>query len=163
MFSPCDSDFLFMLGGIGCFLSSAITLLVCQRVRYLPASADTSKHLDILPSQHRDPDRYQVKPLASIPDSRPPSHYAFPQPMSPKSPVNFVQYHRRHQPEYPPLEVDYKSQHTTSRSRTRKDRNYRCLDFEVGIREDTSSSYSEAPPYHQYPEEDQWEDRSSGK
>ena len=83
--------------------------------------------------------------------------------MSPKSPVNFVQYHQRHQPEYPPLEVDYESQHTTSRSRTRKARNFRSLDFEVGIREDTSSSYSEAPPYHQYPEEDQWEDGGSGK
>jgi hypothetical protein len=83
--------------------------------------------------------------------------------MSPKSPVDFVQYHQRHQPEYPPLEDDYGFQRTASRSRTRKARNFRSLDFEVGIREDTSSNYSEAPPYHQYPEEDQWEDRGSGK
>lgn len=83
--------------------------------------------------------------------------------MSPKSPVDFVQYHQRHQPEYPPLEVDHELQRATSRSRTRKARNFRSLDFEVGIREDTSSNYSEAPPYHQYPEEDQWEDRGSGK
>ena len=74
-----------------------------------------------------------------------------------------MQYHQRHQPEHPPVEVDYEFQRTTSRSRTRKARNFRSLDFEVGIREDTSSNYSEAPPYHQYPEEDQWEDRGSGK
>ena len=80
--------------------------------------------------------------------------------MSPKSPVNFVQYHQHHQPKYPPLEVDYESQHTMSRS---KGRNFRTLDFEVGIRGDTSPSYSEAPPYHQCPEEDQWEDHGSGK
>ena len=83
--------------------------------------------------------------------------------MSPKSPVNFVQYHQHRLPEYPPLEVNYESLHTTSRSRTRKGQNIRTLDFEVGIRGDTLPSYSKAPPYHQCPEEDQWEDHGSGK
>ena len=106
---------------------------------------------------------YQVKPRSPTPDSRPPSHYIFPQPMSPKSPVSFVQYHQRHRREYPPLEVDCGLPRTTSRSRTRQDRIFRSLDFEVGLREDSSSSYSEAPPYHQYPEEDQWEDRGYGR
>ena len=106
---------------------------------------------------------YQVKPPSLIPDSRPPSNYAFSQPISPKSPLNFMQYHRCHQPEYPPLEVDSKSQHAASRSRTRKGRNFRSLDFEVGIWEDTSSNYSAVLPYHQYLEGDQWEACSSGK
>ena len=106
---------------------------------------------------------YQVKPQSPTPNSRPPSHYTFPQPMSPKSPVNFVRYHQQQLGEYPPIEVEYGFPHTTSRSRTRLDRNFRSLDFEVGLREDNASSYSEAPPYHQYPEEDRWEDRGYGR
>ena len=106
---------------------------------------------------------YQVKPQSPTPDSRPPSHYTFPQPTSPKSPVNFVRYHQQQLREYPPIEVEYGFPPTASRSRTRLDRNFRSLDFEVGLREDSSSSYSEAPPYHQYPEEDQWEDRGRGR
>ena len=46
--SPCDPDFLFMLGGIGCFFSSALTLLVRWCICHLPASADASKYPDIL-------------------------------------------------------------------------------------------------------------------
>jgi len=106
---------------------------------------------------------YQVKPQSPTPNSRPPSNYTFPQPTSPKSPVNFVQYHQQQPREYPPIEVEYGFPHPTSRSRTRLDRNFRSLDFEVGLREDSSSSYSEAPPYHQYPEEDRWEDRGRGR
>jgi len=106
---------------------------------------------------------YQVKPRSPTPDSRPPSHYTFSQPMSPKSPVNFVQYHKRHQREYPPIEVDCRFPSTASRLRTRQDRNFRSLDFEVGLQEDAMSSYSEAPSYHQYPEEDEWEDRGCGR
>ena len=102
---------------------------------------------------------YQVKPQSPIPNSRPPSHYTFPQPTSPKSPVNFVRYHQQQLREYPPIEVEYGFPHATSRSRSRLDRNFRSLDFEVGLREDGASSYSEAPPYHQYPEEDPWEER----
>ena len=105
---------------------------------------------------------YQVKPQSPTPNSRPPSHYTFP-PTSPKSPVNFVQYHQQQLREYPPIEVEYGFPHAASRSRTRFDRNFRSLDFEVGLREDSSSSYSEAPPYHQYPEEDRWEDRGRGR
>ena len=82
---------------------------------------------------------------------------------SPKSPVDFLQYHRRHKPEFPPLEVYYGFRRTTSQSRTRKARNFRPSDLEVGIREDTLSSYSGAPPYHRYWEEDQCIDRGSGK
>ena len=106
---------------------------------------------------------YQVKPQSPTPNSRPPSHYTFPQPTSPKSPVNFVRYHQQQLREYPHIEVEYGFPHTGSRSRTRLDRNFRSLDFEVGLREDSSSSYSEAPPYHQYPEEDRWEDRGRGR
>jgi len=102
---------------------------------------------------------YQVKPQSPTLNSRPPSHYTFSQPISPKSPVNFVQYHQRQRPEYPPIEVECDFPRTASR----KDRNFRSLDFEVGLREDNSSGYSEAPPYHQYPEEDQWEDRGRGR
>jgi len=102
---------------------------------------------------------YQVKPQSPTPNSRPPSNYTFPQPTSPKSPVNFVRYHQQQLRDYPPIEVEYGFSHTASRSRTRLDRNFRSLDFEVGSREDNASSYSEAPPYHQYPEEDRWEDR----
>lgn len=106
---------------------------------------------------------YQVKPQSPTLNSRPTSHYTFSQPTSPKSPVNFVQYHQRHRQEYPPIEVEYGFPRTASRSRTRQDRNFRSLDFEVRLREDNVSSYSEAPPYHQYPEEDQWEDRGRGR
>lgn len=106
---------------------------------------------------------YQVKPQSPTPNSRPPSHYTFPQPTSPKSPVNFVRYHQRQRQDYPPIEVEYGSPPTASQSRTRLDRNFRSLDFEVGLREDNASSYSEAPPYHQYPEEDKWEDRGRGR
>ena len=104
---------------------------------------------------------YQVKPQS--PNSRPPSHYTFPHPMSPKSPVNFVQYHQQHQQEYPSIEVDYVFPRATSRARMRQDRKFKSLDFEVGLREDNVSSYSEAPPYHQYPEEDRWEDWGRGR
>jgi hypothetical protein len=83
--------------------------------------------------------------------------------MSPKSPVNFVQYHKRHRREYPSIEIDCGSPPTASRLRTRQDRNFRSLDFELGLQEDTVSSYSEAPSYHQYPEEDEWEDRCRGR
>lgn len=106
---------------------------------------------------------YQVKPQSPTPSSRPASHYTFSQPTSPKSPVNFVRYHQRQRQEYPPIEVEYGFPHTASGSRTRLDRNFRSLDFEVGLREDSVSNYSEAPPYHQYPEEDQWEDRGRGR
>ena len=106
---------------------------------------------------------YQVKPRSPTPKSRPPSHYTFSQPMSPKSPVNFVQYHKRHRREHPSIEVDSGFPPTASRLRTRQDRNFRSLDFEVGLQEDTASSYSEAPSYHQYPEEDQWEDQGRGR
>jgi len=105
---------------------------------------------------------YQVKQQVPTLNSRPPSHYTFPQPTSPKSPVNFVQYHQRYRGEYP-IEVDYRFPPIASRSRTRQDRNFRSLDFEVGLRDDNASSYSEAPPYHQYPEEDRWEDRGRGR
>jgi hypothetical protein len=101
---------------------------------------------------------YQVKAQSSTQNSRPPSHYTFPQPTSPKSPVNFVQYHQQRR-EYPPVEVEYDFPRTASRSKTRHGRNFRSLDFEVGLRDDNASSCSEAPPYHQYPEEDQWEGR----
>jgi len=106
---------------------------------------------------------YQVKPRSPIPKSRPPSQYTFAQPMSPKSPVNFVQYHKRHRREHPSIEVGCGFPPTASRLRTRQDRNFRSLDFEVGLQEDTASNYSEAPSYHQYPEEDQWEDRGRGR
>jgi len=105
---------------------------------------------------------HRVKQQAPTLNSRPQSHYTFPQPTSPKSPVNFVQYHRRYRQEYP-IEVDYRFPPVTSRSRTRQDRNFRSLDFELGLREDNASSYSEAPPYHQYPEEDWWEDQDRGR
>ena len=106
---------------------------------------------------------YQVKPQSSTLNSRPQSHYTFPQPTSPKSPVNFVRYHQRQRQEYPPIDVEYGSPRAASQSRTRLDRHFRSLDFEVGLREDNASSYSEAPPYHQYPEEDKWEDRGRGR
>jgi hypothetical protein len=105
---------------------------------------------------------YHVKQQSPTPNSRPPSHYTFSQPTSPKSPMNFVQYHQQYRGEYP-IAVDYRFPPIASQSRTRQDRNFRSLDFEVGLREDNASSYSEAPPYHQYPEEDRWEDRGRGR
>lgn len=83
--------------------------------------------------------------------------------MSPKSPVGFVQFHQHHQLEHPPLAIDYGFHCTRLLSRKRKGRDFRSLDFEVGIRENASSSYPEAPPYHQYLKEDQWEGHGSGE
>jgi len=151
-----------MLGGIGCFFSSAITLLVCWYTRRLSVLVDASTSQIFFPRSTTNEIGYQVKPQSPIPHSRPLSHYAFP-PTSPKSPVNFVQYHQRFRREYPPIEVDCGFPHTVSRSKTRKDRIFRSLDFEVGLREDNASSYSEAPSYHQYPEEDRWERRGRGR
>lgn len=106
---------------------------------------------------------YQVKPLSPIPNSRPPSSYTYTQPTSPKSPVNFVQYHQQYREEYPPIEFNDRFPRRRSRSRTRRKRVVRSLDFEVGLREDTASTSSEAPSYHRYPEEDDWEDRGRGR
>ena len=152
-----------MLGGIGCFFSSAITLLVCLYTRRLSIFSDASNHQIFFPRSTTNEIGYQVKPQSPIPNSRSASHYAFSPPTSPKSPVNFVQYHQRHRREYPPIEVDCGFPHIISRSRTRMDRNFRSLDFELGIRADNASSYSEAPSYHQYPEEDQWEGWGRGR
>lgn len=163
-FPHYDSDSLFMLGGIGCFFSSAITLLVWRHIRCFSIHADASQIRQIFfPRNTTNEIGYQVKPRPPTQNSRPQSHYTFPQPMSPKSPVSFVQYHQQHQREYPPIEVDCEFPCTASRPRTRKDRIFRSLDFEVGLREDNVSGYSEAPPYHQYPEEDQWEDQDLGE
>lgn len=106
---------------------------------------------------------YQVKPQSPIPNSRASSDHSFTQPPFPKSTANFVQYHQRYREEYPPIEVDYRLPHRRSRSGTGRDRNVRSLDFEVGVREDNASTSSEAPSYHQYPEEVDWEDRGSGR
>jgi hypothetical protein len=102
---------------------------------------------------------YQVKPQSPLPCSRPQSQYTFSQPTSPKSPINFVQYHQRYREDDPPIEVDYGLPRLRSRSRTRGDRHSRSLDFEVGPREDSASTSSEAPSYHQYPEEEYWKSR----
>lgn len=104
---------------------------------------------------------YQVKPQSPIPNSRSSSNCTFMQP--PKSLVNFVQYHQRYRELYPPIEVDYRFPPRNSRSRTRRDRNARSLDFEVGVREDNTSTSSEAPSYHQCLEEEHWEDRDRGR
>lgn len=157
--SRYDSDFLFILGGIGCFFSSSITLLVCRLIHRLSDFFDVSVYQIFFPRDITNEIGYQVKPRSPTPNSRPPSHYTFPQPMSPKSPVSFVQYHKRHRREYPSIEVECGFPPTASRFRTRQDRHFRSLDFGLGLQEDTMSSYSEAPSYHQYPEEDQWEDR----
>ena len=105
---------------------------------------------------------YQVKPHSPTPISRPSSSYAFMPPTSPKSPANFVQYHQRYLEEYPPIEGEYGFPRRRSRSRTRRDRDVRSLDFELGVREDNTSTSSEAPSYRQYPEEEYWEDRGRG-
>lgn len=136
---PFWTDFLFMLGGIGCFFSSAITLLI-----FFPRSITSEIG-------------YQVKPQSPILISRPHSSYTFTQPASPKSPVNFVQYHQRYREEYPPIEID--ESFPCTRTRTRRERIVRSLDFEVGLRDDTLSTFSDAPSYRQYPEEEEWEDR----
>ena len=151
-----------MLGGIGCFFSSAITLLVCPYTCCLPIFANASNFQIFFPRNIANEIGYRVESQSPTPNSRPPSHFTFPQPASPKSPVNFVRYHQQRR-ECPPIEVEYGFPHTASRSRTRHNLNFRSLDFEVGSREDHASSYSEAPPYHQYPEEDQWEDRDRGR
>ncbi|KAF9777923.1 hypothetical protein BJ322DRAFT_1015308 [Thelephora terrestris] len=140
-----NSDFLFMLGGIGCFFSSAITLLI-----FFPRSTTAEMG-------------YQVKPQSPIPNSRPPSSYTSTEPTSPKSPVNFVQYHQRYLEQYPPIDIDYRFPPRRSPSRTRRGRAARSLDFEVGLREDSASTSSKAPSYHQYPEEELWESQSRGR
>lgn len=104
---------------------------------------------------------YRVKSQSPIPNSRSSSNYSFTQPTSPKSPANFVQYHQRYREEYPPIEADHTLPRRRSRSRTRRNRGARSLDFEVGVREDNASTSSEVPSYHQYPEE--WEDRGRGR
>jgi hypothetical protein len=104
---------------------------------------------------------YQVKPQSPTPNSRSSSNYSFIQPASPKIPANFVQYHQRYREEYPPIDVDYVFPRRGSRSRTRRKRGARSLDFEVGAREDDSSTSSEVPSYHQYP--DEWEYRGRGR
>ena len=157
--SPHHSDFLFMLGGIGCFFSSAITLLVCWYISSLPPLLIHQTHQVFFPRSVTTEMGYQVKPQSPTPNSRSSSNYTFTQPTSPKSPTNFVQYHQRYREEYPPIEVDRRFSRRRSRSRTRRDRNVRSLDFEVGAREDTASTSSKAPSYHQYPEEEYWEDR----
>lgn len=142
---PFWADFLFMLGGTGCFFSSAMTLLI-----FFPRSTTSEMG-------------YQVKSLSPIPNSRPPSSYTYTQPTSPKSPVNFVQYHQQYREEYPPIEFDDRFPRRRSHSRTRRRRVVRSLDFEVGLREDAASTSSEAPSYHRYPEEEDWEDRGRGR
>lgn len=104
-----------------------------------------------------------MKPQSPIPHSRRPSHYAFPQPTSPKSPVNFAQYHQRYREGCCPTDAGHGIPHTRSRSGTRRDRNFRSLDFEVGFPDDSISTSSEAPSYHQYLEEDEWEDQDCGR
>jgi hypothetical protein len=106
---------------------------------------------------------YQVKPQSPIPHSRRPSHYAFPQPTSTKSPVNFAQYHQRYRGGCCPTDAGHEFPRTRSRSGTRRDRNFRSLDFEVGFPDDSISTSSEAPSYHQYLEEEEWEDQDCGR
>ena len=106
---------------------------------------------------------YQVKPQSPIPNSRPPSSYTSTEPTIPKGPVNFVQYHQRYPEIYPPLDVDYRFPRRRSSSRTRRNRVARSLDFEVGLRGDNASTSSEAPSYHQYPEEEPWESQDRGR
>ena len=83
---------------------------------------------------------YRVKPRSSTPISRPPSYHTFSQPMSPKSPVNIVQYHKRRQRGHSPIEVDCGFPPMVSRLRTWQDRNFGSLDFEVGLQEDAMSN-----------------------
>ena len=149
-----------MLGGTGCFFSSAITLLVCW---YIPSCLTPLMHQTqvFFPRNTTTEMGYQVKPQSPTPNSRSSSNYSFIQPTSPKSPANFVQYHQRYRAEYPPMEVDYIFPRRRSRSRTGHNRGARSLDFEVGAREDGASTSSEVPSYHQYPEE--WEYRGRGR
>ena len=98
---------------------------------------------------------YKVKPQSPTPEFKSTSQSTFTQP---KSPVNFGQYNQQNREEYPPMD-----HYRFPRSRTRRDRNVRSLDFEAGLREENGSTSSEAPSYRQYPEDECWEDRSRGR
>ena len=57
-----------MISGVGCFFSSAITLLVCRYTNHLPVFADASNPSDILPSKHRKRDRLPSQATISYPE-----------------------------------------------------------------------------------------------
>ncbi|KIM82405.1 hypothetical protein PILCRDRAFT_461398 [Piloderma croceum F 1598] len=63
---PFWSDFLLVLAGIGCFISSTITLLVSAAFLYDTSSSFRYCWLDILPSFHRTRSRLQTKRTINV-------------------------------------------------------------------------------------------------